>query len=151
MNHQQPACYREFLCFSFTCQTECNFCNFCNFCACFTFWQHILPGTSGISGVNHTSYMTIAARQKAMAIESYPCLPLLACRLLAPALHTHAAVKAPTAAAALAVPDDDSDEVCPGRLIEFKRDTRSGLALVERPDGKRNWIAVDARWACLFD
>ena len=51
------------------------------------------------------------------------------------------------AAAAFAAVEDDSEEICPGRLVEFKRDTRSGLALIERPDGKRNWILVDIRFA----
>ena len=32
-----------------------------------------------------------------------------------------------------------------GCLVEFKKDTKTGLALLQRPDGKRNWFAMDVR------
>lgn len=41
--------------------------------------------------------------------------------------------------------DGDDPEICPGRLVEYKRDTRTGLALINKADGRRNWVATDAR------
>ncbi len=37
-------------------------------------------------------------------------------------------------------------EVGEGSLVEYKKDQKSGLALVTERDGKRNWKAVDTRW-----
>ena len=36
-----------------------------------------------------------------------------------------------------------------GALVEICKDTRALLALLERPDGKRNWFAKDVRYASL--
>ncbi|KAK9915314.1 hypothetical protein WJX75_007493 [Coccomyxa subellipsoidea] len=38
-----------------------------------------------------------------------------------------------------------SDEPAEGCLIEFQKDTKTGLALLLKKDGKRNWTAVDTR------
>ena len=32
-----------------------------------------------------------------------------------------------------------------GTLIEFRKDQKVGLALIQEADGKRNWKAVDTR------
>ena len=32
-----------------------------------------------------------------------------------------------------------------GRLVEFRRNTRTGLALLTQADGKQNWMALDTR------
>lgn len=78
------------------------------------------------------------------------------CRLLHPSSQTltHRSIHSATAAhatAALAAADleDDADDLLPGRLVEYKRDTRSGLALISRADGKRNWIISDPRCCSL--
>ena len=34
-----------------------------------------------------------------------------------------------------------------GRLVEYKRNMRTGLALLLHPDGKQNWSAIDTRCA----
>lgn len=50
-----------------------------------------------------------------------------------------------------AVAPDHEEAVAAGTLIEFRKDKdRTGFALIQEPDGKRNWKAVDARWVvCL--
>ena len=62
-------------------------------------------------------------------------------------MHTAAVASASASSAAVAVDlDDDPDpELCPGRLVEFKRNTRVGLGYVTRADGKSNWEVVDSR------
>ncbi len=52
-------------------------------------------------------------------------------------------------AAAAAVAAPSGDEPAEGRLIEFQKDSKSGLALLLKKDGKRNWSAVDTRYAQL--
>jgi len=54
-----------------------------------------------------------------------------------------AAAAAPAASAAL--DDDGTRPPAAGRLVEFRRDGRTGMALLVEPDGKRNWVAVDER------
>jgi hypothetical protein len=44
-----------------------------------------------------------------------------------------------------------SDEPAEGCLIEFQKDTKTGLALLLKKDGKRNWTAVDTRCARLAE
>ncbi|KAK9857222.1 hypothetical protein WJX84_010904 [Apatococcus fuscideae] len=41
--------------------------------------------------------------------------------------------------------DVGQDTLAAGRLVEFKKDTRSSLGLILHPDGKRNWMVLDAR------
>ena len=43
---------------------------------------------------------------------------------------------------AVAALEEDEIDLCPGRIVEFKRDTKVGIALIDRPDGKRNWTIV---------
>ncbi|KAK9829763.1 hypothetical protein WJX72_007759 [[Myrmecia] bisecta] len=38
-----------------------------------------------------------------------------------------------------------SQELRPGALVEFQKDSRTALGLLQRPDGKRNWVVVDHR------
>ena len=40
-------------------------------------------------------------------------------------------------------------EIAPGLLVEYKRDQKSGLALLQHPDGAKNWKAIDARYCNL--
>lgn len=48
------------------------------------------------------------------------------------------------ATAAVATPGDSV--ASPGSLVEFRKDKdRSGFALIQEADGKRNWKAVDVR------
>lgn len=36
-------------------------------------------------------------------------------------------------------------DIAAGLLVEFKRDQKAGLALLQQPDGHKNWRAVDPR------
>lgn len=40
--------------------------------------------------------------------------------------------------------EQDQDTVVPGRLVEFRKDARAALGLVLHPDGKKNWMILDA-------
>lgn len=40
-------------------------------------------------------------------------------------------------------------EPADGCLVEYQKDSKSGLALLLKKDGKRNWAAVDSRCARL--
>ncbi|KAK9805847.1 hypothetical protein WJX73_007247 [Symbiochloris irregularis] len=62
------------------------------------------------------------------------------------AVHTCPALSSSAVAAVQQDADDNDPELCPGRLVEIKRDARAGvLAYVERADGKRNWLVHDCR------
>jgi hypothetical protein len=37
------------------------------------------------------------------------------------------------------------EEITEGSLVEYKKDQKSGLALITEKDGKRNWKALDTR------
>ena len=41
-------------------------------------------------------------------------------------------------------------EIAAGALVEFKRDQKAGLALLQSPDGSKNWKAVDLRYILLW-
>lgn len=49
------------------------------------------------------------------------------------------------AVATAEVPVALASEPAEGCLVEYQRDGKSGLALVTKRDGKRNWTAVDTR------
>lgn len=55
------------------------------------------------------------------------------------------ASSSPSPASAALLDDDGTREPAAGRLVEFRRDGRTGMALLVEPDGKRNWVAVDER------
>ena len=80
---------------------------------------------------------------------SYPIhrkLSLTSCR---PLSHVQARYFAAAAAASQQVSSFSTLDMQPaeGRLVEYKRNMRTGLALLLHPDGKQNWSAIDTRCA----